>query len=82
MALETVFIIALTNFQRRSGLFRGRHVVLLCLEIGTAFLVAENGGLVGKLPVAADRSVVALVASTRGGNRLPGGKHGATDREE
>jgi len=81
VALETLFVRNLADFKGGSGLFSVRQVVLFFLKIFTVFFIAEHGGLVGDMPIVADRQGMALVTSSRRRNCLPGGKHSAADTE-
>jgi len=81
VALETLFVRNLANFKGGCRFFNVRQVVLFFLKIFTVFFIAEHGGPIGDLPIVVDRQGMALVTSSRRGNCLPGGKHGAADTE-
>jgi hypothetical protein len=82
VTFETGLVFFFPEFERRFRFCPLGHCVLFSLEIKPIAFIAESRGLINYLPVVADRHGVALVASPRRRYGSPGGKHGATCRQE
>src|SRR6266568_4253820 len=82
VALKTPEFLDLPDIEGGTRFVDLRHRLLGSLEWEAVPFIVQKGGAIGHLPVCADGHSMALIATAGWRNGLPGGKHGATARDQ